>query len=307
MLSKKQRDPNTRRIVQPAPRAKVFSYYQSRSLPTEPISKPVPSDGSTSLPKAHTLRRKLVYTPAVLAGIVLLGCLVYLSTIDMNPRLQVAGQQPGQGRTAIGSISDYQPAVKEVIGRSLFSRSKLFIDTNKLAQDITAEFPELGQVSITLPLVGRRPIVEVQPVRPVLVLASPEGAFAIDANGRALADIGDISPEARGNLVHIQDQSGLKGEKGEVILPEETVGFITEIVRQLGHKKINIKSIILPPVPAEMHLRLEGQPYFVKFNVRGQGRLQAGTLFAVKERLEGEGRVPSEYIDVRVPEKAFYK
>lgn len=128
-----------------------------------------------------------------------------------------------------------------------------------------------------------------------------------DENGRAIADAHDVESSIKDDLPVVQDESGLPIKRGQTALPKETVSFIETVAGQLEAKRIAVQTIVLPPIANELHIRLSGQPYFVKFDVRGEGRLQAGSLIAVKEKLEADKRTPKEYIDVRVPDKAFYK
>jgi hypothetical protein len=86
--------------------------------------------------------------------------------------------------------------------------------------------------------------------------------------------------------------------------------FIVSVVQQVKAHNIDISSLTLPSGTSELDMRLNNQPYFVKFNMHAglaSARQQAGTFIAVKNRLESQGIAPSQYIDVRVDGRAYYQ
>ena len=85
------------------------------------------------------------------------------------------------------------------------------------------------------------------------------------------------------------------------------IDFITEVVGQLSAKSLKVVSMVLPGGASELDIRVEGAPYTVKFNLRGDARAEAGAFLAVKQHLERENKTPGSYIDVRVPNKAYYR
>lgn len=233
-------------------------------------------------------------------------CLAYISTLTTDPVVHLVGASPAD-KTLVADITTYQDDFKDLLDDSLFNRSKLFIDTNGIAAQMSEQFPELGDVSVVLPLVGRRPVLKVAPARPVLVLSASGGPYVVDPKGRILALARETDSSLRQGLPVVRDESGLPIERGSTAITQETIAFIQEVTRQLSHAQVAVESLVLSPQANELHVQLEGQPYFVKFNMKGEGRLQAGTFLAVRERLQGEGKTPAEYIDVRVAEKAFYR
>lgn len=289
----------SRRNVRRPEHVNVFSYYAKRS-PSDDVQIEQPAAN-----KSRILLSWLRHAPSFVALAVVAVCLIFCSTLSTTPKIQVVGRPTD--RTLIRGIAAYQGDIQAVLERSITNRSKLLIDTNKVAQELGEEFPELGDISVVLPLVSRRPIVQVRPAAPALVLGSGSGAFIIDQEGRAVVKADEVESSVKDALPVVSDESGLPVEPGKNALPKETVDFITTVTLQLGLQNIPVQSLTLPATANELHLRIKDKPYFVKFDVRGQGRQQAGTFLAVKEQLEKDRKVPAEYIDVRVPEKAFYR
>jgi hypothetical protein len=54
-------------------------------------------------------------------------------------------------------------------------------------------------------------------------------------------------------------------------------------------------------------MHINGAGYFVKFNLHGDAREEAGSYLAVKDYLASNQKTPGEYVDVRVENRAYYK
>lgn len=283
--------------------ANVFSYYASRSPSDNTIKR------QNNKQPAKKSRRFLNWQtlPIAVAAFVILMSLGYLLWLDINPRIEVIASSP-ENKEIMQETEVYRQAGEELLSKSPFNRIKLTIDTNKLASDFMDRFPELSDVSITTPLAGHRLIFEIQPTTPTLALSANASDFIIlDERGRALFQTSMAERVSKLGMPVIIDESGIEVKVGDNVLPRESVNFITEVVRQLQAKSIPIQSINLPAIANELHIRPANQNYYIKFNIVGDPRLQAGAFIATKERLDEEGKTPGTYIDVRTQEKVYYK
>jgi hypothetical protein len=213
------------------------------------------------------------------------------------------------GRQALlRSEETYYQAARSVLGDSFSNTTKLSIDTKRVALALKQQFPELELVSLTLPILGHQPVIYLQPAQPALLLKpATGGAFVLDVSGRVLADVSRLPRLEKLGLAVVEDQSGLSAELGQTALPSDNVSFITEVIGQLKAKQLVVVSLVLPPGASELDLKLKGKPYFVKFNLRGDARAEAGAFLAVKKHLERQRKTPGSYIDVRVENKAYYR
>lgn len=225
-----------------------------------------------------------------------------------NPAIVVHEQADGR-QFLLRGRDVYQEAAQDILNDSLANTTKLTINTDKIAQAMEARFPELGQVSVVLPVLGRQPTVHIQTVRPALMLASSRtgGVFLLDDSGRAVMDAAKVTDAVKRDLPVVQDQSGLPVAVGKSALPRDNVSFITEVIGQLKAKNIRVSSLVLPAGVSELDVRVEGLSYMVKFNLRGDARAEAGAFLAVKQHLERENKTPASYVDVRVDNKAYYQ
>ena len=86
------------------------------------------------------------------------------------------------------------------------------------------------------------------------------------------------------------------------------ISFIKTVIAQLAAKQVIVSGLTLPVASREIDANIAGVGYIVKFNLQdGKALQQAGTFLATKGRLDSQSITPSQYIDVRVPGRAYYK
>jgi hypothetical protein len=230
----------------------------------------------------------------------------YVLSLGTNPKILTINNRIDN--SLLRPISVYQQSAQRILKSTPLNRSKITIDTGRFSQAMKQQFPELSEVSVTLPIVGHRPLVELAAARPRLILVSQNGElYLVDSSGRALMKTSDAKGVNELQLPKVIDQSGLSIATGQGALTGNDVAFITTVVLQLQAKHLRIDSIILPPIPSELHVELKGSTYYIKFNLLTDARVQSGTFLAVKDKLASDHIAPKEYIDVRVAGRVFYK
>lgn len=258
-------------------------------------SKPSPRPQPRTWP-----RRTVTLVVGVLAVVLLVNSLF----LGRNPEIVAADLAPGQ-QALLQDTEEYRVAAREILASSLANTNKITLDTAKVSAAMISKFPELATVAIELPAVGRNPIFHIKPASPALLLKSGGETFVIDGTGRAVASA--TTRVAKMNLPVAEDQSGLPLAVGDPALPGDDISFIQEVLGQLKAKQIAVAGLVLPRGTSELDIRLEGQPYLVKFNLRGDARAEVGAFLATKQHLEREHKTPSAYIDVRVDNKVYYR
>lgn len=297
MLGKKKKV-DQRRSPQTSQPASVFSYYSSRSNPEVSRARYEP-------PATH--RRgleRLKHTPTLLAAVVIVVSLTYASMLDNRPRIQVYASESGRSLQRADQV--YSDFVAQKLSNSVFNKSKLTFNSQPLSESIKQQFPEVDSVVITLPLVGHKPIVKIAVSSPVFILATNQGSYYVNNRGMPLVRVSDVEKQPD-NVSVVSDETGIPIKLGTQVLTTDTVAFIGELFEQLHATKTPYDGVKLPLEANEVQIKLSGQPYIVRFNTLQDARTQVGTLLAVKQRLEGRGESPKEYIDVRVEERAYYK
>lgn len=297
--------PGRRSSVPGAKSAPVFSYYSSRSAgPERPRNLRNEHDGSRALQQRRT-PWWLGYLPSFVALSTVALAALYVSTLTTSPRIEVIANE--NHPVVVQELGVYERAAKEELQSSIFSRSKLTINTNAVSNRLKERFPELGEIVVNVPLISRRPIIEVQPATPALIVSGQGGAFVIDDTGKPVLKASSLVSSAKDLLPVVTDDSGSSIELGKQLITTDLVAFIRQVDAQLKAKQQPIESYTLPALAAELHVLVRGQGYYVKFNTEADARQQVGTYLTVSERLQAEGKVPAEYIDVRVEERAYIK
>ena len=283
----------------------AFSYYSQRSessVNTGRRERIETIEGPSSVFGALGRHRFLTWTVCIVLGV----GFVYAMLLKPEPRIVLL-----QDATTAYFLQDeavYRQAAAETLGRSLFNRNKLTVDTSAVRLDLIKKYPEIKNVTVTLPIIGQEPRINIEPYRPSFLLSTTaSNAFLLDTTGRALASLNQIPDPEKLGVPTVQDRSGLQVTLGNRALPSTTVSFTQSVLKALDAGGVEVASVVLPAAAYELDVYVAGTPYFVKFNVLNDPLQQAGTYLAAKGRLASEKTTPAQYFDVRVPERAYYR
>jgi hypothetical protein len=306
----RKKTPTGRRRVQSASKPdRSFSYSSSASSRLETdmntgrqADRPRPNKKTS---KGQSIRRfglqrfgLIILCTALLVSIV--------SVLSLSTHARLLPLASGDQANFLRNQAVYQAAADKLLAGSLWNRNKVTIDTGKFDRQMTQQFPELSSVSVALPLLAHRPVVYLQPAQPALVMSGDNGSFVIDNRGKALLAANGSPSESK--LPQVVDQSGLQVQLNHQVLSAANVSFIQTVVAQLAAKQLTVSSMVLPAATTELDVHIAGQSYFVKFNLHDNSpRQQAGTFLAAIANLQKNHATPSQYVDVRVPGRAYYQ
>ena len=304
-MFKRRQKTSGRSPSKPSGGSPVFSYYNNRPSDTASTKQRKRSLAVATRSRAsilHHLHRLPTYIAVLLIG----GSIIYATTLDTQPKV-LLGKSP-DSNTLLRSSATYQSAIAKILDNSIFSQNKLSINTESIAKQIQTAFPEIQEATVSIPLVGRRPIIGLNPAEPAIIFSNSSGSYIMASDGRILIRTADLASNNKvPKLPAVQDDSNIAVEQGKQALPKEDVTFITTVLFQLSSKSITPEVIKLPAVPNELHVKIAGAGYYIKFNIVGDARVQVGAYLAVKNRLQSQNTSPSEYIDVRVEDRVYYK
>ncbi len=276
----------------------VFSYRSARSSTSRPSNR-----GETPQKQPAALLYRLRHVPTYLSIAALTIGLMYSLSLNSHVQLVVFGEQ-----SYLRPRGSYQQAIDKRFADSITNRSKLTINTANLSREIQRQFPELETVNIGLPLLRHRPVVEVRLSQPALQLVTPKASYILDANGRVLFDKKSGAPSFDfGRLPRVSDDSDHTIRLGSPALTSQQVAYVYALSAQVSAKNLVIESLQLVSGGEELHMRLKGLNYLVKFSFRSDARQSSGAFLATKERLESDRAGTGEYIDVRIPERVYVK
>lgn len=281
----------------------TFHYSSNRSQSERGLSRHDPQDPPKKPADAfNNLLRGLKRTPYIIGFATAITGAVYFSLLTASPKVVIRGDQ-----TPVRDGAPYAQLVSSLTG-NVQSHSKFTINRQKITRELQSQFPELSQASVKTPLFANHAVIELQLTRPALVLSSGPDLFLLDNRGVALLNIARQTALVKTDaLPLVTDQSTTPVETGEQALTTAQVNFITELHRQSQARQLTIESINLSPGAGELAVRYATVPYFVKYNLNEDARKSFGTFIATKEYIERGNVKPAEYIDVRLPERAYVK
>lgn len=310
----------SRRQVQRGNTSPAFSYYTSRI--SEPAERPKDNKANKDKdkdkrkldkreqqqPQPEADKNKQASSHSVLASlsfwlllIVVIVCVGKMLMLNTDPKIVIVGET-ATSSTYLQPTAAYEAAAKKILSGSIANRTKLTVDAEGLSQQLKQEFPELEDVSISIPLVNSRPVVYIQPTDPSLIAQTTQGNYALNKSGIVLTALRSL-PSGIPVLV---DQSGLVAHLGKPLMPSSTVSFVQTVLYQFTAAHLSITAFVLPGnSPYELDVRLGGKPYMIRFNLEADSLTQSGAAIATIQQLGSTN--PSSYIDVRTPGKVYYK
>ena len=284
----------------------AFSYHANRLEQDYNLGRQQPREQELRS-RALTMRYWRQRITVLLTGLVVAVCVFNVLRLTSDPKVVVLSSS--SNTYFLQATGTYERAAQKLLSSSFLNNNKITVNTEAVTTKLKQEFPELADVSITVPLISHRPIVYIASTTPSVVLATEQHeSFVLDNNGKALASAASVSGLSDLGLPVVTDQSGLHVRIGSDVLPASNIDFIRTVVAEIQAKKYSVSSLTLPAAASELDVRLGGKPYFIKFNMHNDDPMQqAGTFFATDHYLTGKGVTPGQYIDVRVDGRVYYK
>ena len=300
----------------PSPQRYGGAYYLGQQRSGDPNKVQRLSGANAARGSAQRLRQKLLRASLkrrrlALGCVIAACCLLVFCFTYVGSSVTVVFDNSGlPAATLLHSKQDYADAASKLISGSLVNHNKLTIDTSGIIEQLSRQFPELRDVQIEVPLIGFSPTLIVRPGLPTAALQPTSGTTVIvDRTGFV---VGDLSAKQNNSsaLPLIVDQSGLELKRGTQALPSTTMDFVVSLLSQLKAHKVSLESIVLPQNGVdELDVRVSGLSYYAKFSVHDPATFnqQIGSYFALLDYLNRQSVSPVEYIDVRLPGRAYYK
>jgi hypothetical protein len=259
-----------------------------------------PSSSSSPFKKKTTKRnhRKFLFGFIDIVLILLLVAgLGYSLLLNSHPKVIVDDQ-------SFRPLSDYITATDRQLS-SVRNRNKITFDEQAVVSALQGKFPEISSARIERPFFSEQAVVRLTISKPSFQLNSANIGYIVSSSGVVVAKSTTL-PNIK-KLMIVDDQSGFNIRIGQPALSANATAFINTIIAECRHYKIPIASLILPATPEELDLRTTDQPYFVKFYLGGDVLDETGQFLAARAQFIKTSKTPSQYLDVRVPGKIFYK
>jgi hypothetical protein len=294
-------DNQRRNNVVPANNQRVISYYTAsrRQLDSFKRRTAAQQDDLLIRRRMHKKIRQLWFSAIMV--IVLIIALAYLGTLNNNPYVSISGP-------AYRSLVEYQKTVSSVFGHNIKDKIKPLLRSNKLEAAIAQVVPEAQSVIVKSTLFGHRPEVKIITASPLAVFSQPGSTnYIISDRGRLLLPAGNSNMRFN-NLPVLQNQTGVNGIAGEqFMIPDEAEAFANLLVQLKTDENLDKVEFFLSTVPHELLVHEPGRGYSDKFLLDVDIIKQYGALRATENELKALGQTPTQYIDVRLADKVYYR
>ncbi len=306
MKFKKTKPEEQKRTVNSIQRPAPYQYRAVRSDRERRENRGTPNKKHS----AETIGQRFekILTLTVIA--VILGSFLYLFWLNTSPNIRFV-EHEGSQVVLLRQTEEYESGARDLLNESVFSRTKLTFNSVKFSEQLKKRFPEIATATVTIPLTGHKPLIDIQAKEAKLLLLVNGVTYVIDQDGVAVARLSELNESVQSDLSTLrraEDQSGLEVEQGRQVMTSETLKFALQIEHQYVSTNKTITKLVLPGnKPNEFHIYEQDSNYFVKYVVTRPASEQYGANVALQELLAKQGKVPAEYIDVRVEGKAFYK
>ncbi|HSX14404.1 MAG TPA: FtsQ-type POTRA domain-containing protein [Candidatus Saccharimonadales bacterium] len=192
-------------------------------------------------------------------------------------------------------------AVSDQLHKHWWWHNLTLLDTRRLQKAILASQPQLSDVAISrrwpsgvnLKVTERQPNLAWQSGGQTYLL-SGEGIVAAQAGG------GDLS------LPVVEDTTNLPVKLGAQVVPARFIAFTLELINLLPKQGLQVTNLKVPATTTEVYAGTN-QGYYVKFDTTRSAQAEVGDLAKVLNLLKSQNKKPSEYIDLRIEDKAYYK
>lgn len=284
------RTPNINRPQQP-----IFQYSSNRSQDDRRRRENFEEIADQAIGRSAS--RKFGIT---LTALVLIMATILASLLTAEPKIVIEdGGQP------VREASAYRETAVQAARRNLRGYSKLTLDRQSIASSLRTKYPEITDVSVGTPLIGRRAVIHIKQAQPAVLLRSDGNRYILDTSGIAIRKAnGNLSSKG---LVEINDETETGIRLGYPALTSGQIAFVMEVRRQAENRKLPLTSAIMTRGGGELDVKHGNLKYIVKYNLYEDARKSFGAFVATKEFLEEAKRPPVEYIDVRIPERSYVK
>lgn len=208
------------------------------------------------------------------------------------------------GDASVAAEADYSETIESYYNRSPLERLRFLSNDDALEQSAMAEHPEIESMEMSqgdsfgvshVALTMRQPVASWD--------INGQGTF-VDRHGVSfLINYYDNPP------VKIVDKSGIRSSSGQTIASNSFLGFVGKVVGSMTTaQQLQVSQIEIPlETTRQIQVKVEGVKYPIKFSTDRPAGEQAEDAARALKWLRGHGNPKLDYLDVRVPGRAFYR
>jgi cell division septal protein FtsQ len=211
--------------------------------------------------------------------------------------------QAAAGRSALSSADSQrvESEIRELVGGQWRQQSLLTLNSDDLKSELVTKDPRVSTVDI----VRNWPhgiSANIEMKIPVLVWVTGGQRYEVDSNGKVMGQI-----TAPSGLPAVNDGSNLPVKAGEQIVTARFSTFVGDVARGLaGVGGLKVISYDVKETTNDLYVKVSGGYTITLDSERGAFE-QLGDLKTLLAYLQKQHKKPTEYIDLRIAQRAYYK
>ena len=230
--------------------------------------------------------------------IILLGIIigvVFFSSIFRIDKVDVQGPNTELSQSLSGEVTKY-------LKSSLAGKNWLFLDAKSLKGILQKTFTGQEDIIVEKQFPNKL-IIKTDEQKSAIVWKTGSKKYIVSINGRVMSELqGENTPA----LTALTDGSSLPVDVGNKILSRDFVSFAIKIGDYIKAKSLGPEKIYITETTKELLVKTNAG-YEIKFNTEETPESQLKSLQATLDLLASQNKKATQYIDLRVPGRAFYK
>ena len=190
---------------------------------------------------------------------------------------------------------------RTALDKQWFGGNVILVNTSALAHSLEQADPGIKKASVHRSLFHGITI-DITERQPTLNWKSGGTTYLLDADATAIGP----TKGAYTTLPTVTDSSNLPVKTGDRVAPTSFVSFAADIAKLLPAAGYVITDMTVPTTTSELNVRTS-TGLVIKFDTTRPPGEQIADLQAVQKELAKAKKTPTEYIDLRIEHKAYYK
>lgn len=198
-----------------------------------------------------------------------------------------------------------ETVARQAVAAALSSTSdlNLFIDTDKLAEQIVEAIPSAVKAEIRHSLILSKISIQVDTQKPSLRWQSRGVGYVISDYGIALTQVS----EADANLPLVFDEAGVEVQLKQQVVPRTFSDFVIELDSLAAKNGLVIRERHVTGSTRELRLIIKDKAYSVLVDTTRSAEDQINELKSLEAYFISIGHHARDYADLRVPGRAYWQ
>lgn len=232
------------------------------------------------------------------------GLVVFATTLTTTPVVELKKNNAEYYESAV-----YEKAAQEILKSNVFYRSKILFPNVSFENKLKERFPEISRATPVVPLGGRNLSIIVTVSEPFAYVSSGSDTGIVNNEGVLVVKNANSVPDDLFKLRFTEPQSNF--DIGSRILTTSEVDLLTLLQNEMNSLAFNdgttakIKDALFNVSQGQIEATIVSKQFFIKLSSFNAADVQVGGAKATLRQLDREATLPTKYIDVRVPGRAF--